>query len=137
MTFEFVEPACSITTGTANQTVNLPKASVADFAATGTTAKPTNFTISLENCVTQTAVSMQLDGSTVAPTVLSSSGSAQGVGIQLVWNGAPVTLGQGLDIGNVGSNTTMDIPMTAQYYRTGAMTGGTVVSTATITMSYE
>lgn len=117
--------------------VTLPAATTDDFVAVGATAKPTDFKISLENCVTQTAVSMQLDGTTSSPTVLTSRGSARGVGLQMVRNGAPVTLGQVMSIGNVGDSTTMDIPMTARYYRTGAMSGGNVVSEAFITMSYQ
>ncbi|QNK00414.1 fimbrial protein [Dyella telluris] len=134
--FHFVNPACTITTDTANQVVSLPKASTADFAAVGAIAKPTNFKISLQDCVTQTIVSMQLDGNTQLPTVLSNTGTARGMGVQLTRNGAPVSFGQVMTIGNVGNATTMDIPFTAQYYRTGAMSGGTVLSAATITMSY-
>lgn len=134
--FHFVNPACTITTDTANQVVTLPKASTNDFASVGATAKPTDFKISLENCVAQTVVSMQLDGTTQSPTVLATSGSARGVGVQLLRNGTPVTFGQMMSIGNVGNATTMDIPLTARYYRTGAMSGGNVVSEAFIMMSY-
>ncbi len=137
VTFQFVNPSCTITAGTANQAVTLPTALTSDFVAVGTTAKPTDFTISLENCVTETIASMQLDGTTVAPTVLANTGSASGVGIQVTQNGSPITFGQALNLGNVGSSQTMDVPMIARYYRTGAMSGGNVASVATISMSYQ
>ncbi|UBM08287.1 fimbrial protein [Cupriavidus metallidurans] len=138
VTFSFQNPTCSLTAGTANQTVRLPTAKTTEFSAIGVTARPTNFNISLENCVQQTAVNMSLNGTiNTLSTVLANTGSATGVGLQVVYSGSPMAFNTTYPMGNVGSSTSMNIPLTAQYYRTGAMTAGSVNGVATIMMIYQ
>jgi len=136
----FVPPSCKLTAATANQVVTLPTILQKDLPAVGSTAGQTPFSFMLENCSPNTGVSMQLSGpatSAAGTAILDNrDGSAVGVGVKLLWNGQPA-LNTTLALGSVGSSATMTVPMTASYYRTGAVSGGTVATQAVITMTYQ
>lgn len=134
--FQFVDPTCSITTGSANQTVVLDDAAATELPATGSTARPKDFNVSFDKCTAATAVRLRMDGTAAAPTVLANAGSAAGVGVQLLFKGAPLPLNTTFEVGNSGVNQTLDVPFQARYYRTGAITGGSVSSVATLTATY-
>lgn len=134
--FVFVPPTCQVTIGTANQTIFLPTTSKPVLDAENV-SRPTSFNISLEDCAAETIVSMTLSGTTASPTVLSNTGSAKGVGVQILKDGSPIAIGDTIAIGNVGDETRMNIPLVAQYYRTGEVSPGDVKADAFFTMTYQ
>ncbi|MET3931904.1 type 1 fimbria pilin [Lysobacter sp. OAE881] len=136
VTFQFIDPTCAITTGTANQTVALDEARAMELPSIGSTARPKDFKVSFENCALATAVRMRMDGAPATPTVLANTGSAAGVGVQLLFKGNPLELNTTFEAGSSGSGSTLDVPFQARYFRTGGLTGGTVSSAVTITASY-
>jgi len=138
-------PTCSVSAGTANQTIPLGTARSTDFSAVGSTQNPAAFEIDLQNCQSGTNVAMTVSGTQVGANVgvLASTGSAAGVGVQLLTTatvgattGTPLALNSAISRGVV-SGTSMTIPLAAQFYRTGAMTGGTVAAVATVNFTYN
>jgi type 1 fimbria pilin len=80
-------------------------------------------------------------GSTLPYVKLSGSGSAQGVGIQMFYNGnTPVPLGPGSSwiAGSDIAAGKFNVPITAAYYRAAApVTAGNGNATATFSVSYK
>jgi type 1 fimbria pilin len=137
-TLTIVSSGCNVSAGTANQTVTLPPVPASALPTVGATAGKKTFSLVLENCVANTRATMSITGgSAYGSGVLDQTGTAQGVGVYLLWNDTTVVLNQQVSLGSVGSSTGMSIPMTASYYRTGALTAGTVSAQAIITMSYQ
>lgn len=134
--FQFVDPTCSITAGTANQAVELDQAAATDLPAVGSAARPKDFNVAFENCAVATAVRLRIDGTAAAPSVLANTGSAAGVGVQLLFKGNPLALNTTFEAGNAGTGQTVDVPLQARYYRIGPITGGSVSSVATLTATY-
>jgi major type 1 subunit fimbrin (pilin) len=138
-------PTCSVdTTGTASN-VPLATAKTTDFAAVGDTQNPVAFNVKLTNCAVNTNVKMTVSGTIdTVPSVLKSTGQAAQVGVQLLkattsgdTTGTPLSLNTAMAMGVVDASGTMTIPMVARYYRLGTMTGGTVLSTATVDFAYN
>jgi type 1 fimbria pilin len=129
-------PAC--TPNTKSVTVALDPIKSGQLTAIGSVAAPKRFELTL-NCTAPTAVSVQLDYNGTPsniPGVLSSTGSAKGVGVQVLdRNMKPVPFGAKLAQGT-SSNGLMSIPFVGQYYRTGTVTPGTLYATAGFTFSY-
>lgn len=119
--------------------VKLDPATTGNFTGIGSTAKAKNFNITL-NCNAGTSVKLTLDGKRAGPAGvlgLSSGGTqATGMGIQLVRGTTPVALGTKLDFGKMG-NGTVQLPLIARYYQTGAIVPGTTNTTATFTVEYN
>jgi major type 1 subunit fimbrin (pilin) len=138
-------PTCDIDSSTANQTINLGSAPVRDFAAVGTTANPVAFYLKLINCSVGAKVTMTVSGTMdTVPSVLKNTGTAAQVGVQLLraanvgaTTGTPVTLNSATGQGTVDATATMTIPLVAQFYRLGTLTGGTVATTATVNFTYN
>lgn len=134
--------ACSIT----NTSINVPMGSVSKrvFSGVGSTSNEQSFNIPL-NCDASTKVNVTLDGirdvSGVAGVLAldsSSSSVASGVGVQLLHNNAPATLGTPIAVGTVASSGAYSVPLTARYYQTAAtIIEGQANSTATFTMTYN
>lgn len=138
-------PTCSVTTGTANQTIPLGTARTTDFAAVGSTQNPAAFEIDLQSCTSGTNVTMTVSGTQVGANVgvLASTGSAAGVGVQLLTTatvgattGTPLALNSAISRGAI-SGTTMTIPLAAQMYRTGTMSAGNIAAIATVNFTYN
>lgn len=135
--------ACSI--NTPNILVPLDNVLASDLTAVGTTAKPQVFNVGLD-CDAGARVNAQLTGTsntdTDAPGVLQLSNAgganvATGVGIQILYNNAPVVLNQNvvLKTSNGGQES---FPFTAQYYQTKtAVTSGSANATATLILTYQ
>lgn len=138
-------PTCTVDSNSVNQTIALGTARTTDFAAVGNTQNPTAFNIALNSCAPNTNVAMTVNGtSDTVQSVLKNTGTAGQVGVQLLkavnagdTTGSPITLNSSLNIGTVGATNTLTIPMVAQFYRLGAMTGGTVSATATVNFAYN
>lgn len=134
-----VTPSCDLNVNTANQTISLGQTSTKDLPSLGSTANPTGFTLSLVNCVPQTAVTVTMAGTTDAANdqLKNVSGSAGGVAIQILFNNSPINFNAAFAAGNVGSSTALDIPLVARYYRNGVLTAGTVSTVATANFTYN
>ncbi|NHB90706.1 fimbrial protein [Photorhabdus cinerea] len=64
--------------------------------------------------------------------------TAKGIGVQILYMGTPVSLGNPLTFGHAIANTIYTLPFTARYYQTEVkITGGTANATAHFTIQYE
>lgn len=126
--------AVSVNLGTAQRREN--------FTGPGSTSNKQAFSIPL-NCDANTPVSITLDTvnslADEANGVLSvnSGSTAQGVGVQVLYNDTPVKFGQLISYGNA-SGGNINIPFDARLYQTdNKVFPGSVNSTATFTMTYR
>jgi type 1 fimbria pilin len=132
---------CSVTTGTANQTVLLATVTPAMFPAAGATAARTSFSIGL-NCQAGVNVSITFaasSGASGVPSVLANTGTAKGIGAQLLDpSQTPIVLGSPVRLTESTSGN-VSFQFYAQYYRLGAepVSPGSVSAAAIFTMSYE
>lgn len=136
----FVSPACQANASTL--AVALPRISTTALPTPDSTAGNTPFRISL-TC--SSGVTVKIMFSTTTPAVpaktgviASSGGTSAGVGVQITnsTDFTPIAFGA---VNTVGAtpNGALDLSYNARYYRTGAVTPGTVNATATFTLSYE
>ncbi|MER2046536.1 MAG: fimbrial protein [Pantoea agglomerans] len=141
--FSVTTLACSLS----NTVISVPMGTVEKraFRGQGTwpgDANTRNFTIPL-NCNAGTRVNVQIDGSAqnASQGVLNltgGSGSASGVGIQLLFNGSPLPLATPILTGTASSEGAYSIPLQARYYQTGSnITPGTANASATFTLTYQ
>jgi len=135
--------ACSVSSASQNLTVSLPAVATGAFGGTGSTAGATPFSIQL-NCpggATSNTVLLQLDAnSPFSSSVLSNSGSATSIGVQVLdGSGNPVQFGTPQAIGTTTSPQIV-ANFRARYYQTSnnaAGIPGSVSATATFTISYQ
>lgn len=141
--FNVTTIACSVT----NTALSVQMGTVEKRAFSGPGTGPgdsftRNLTIPL-NCNAGTRVNVQIDGSAQDASkgvlnLTSGTGSATGVGIQLLYNNAPLTLSAPVNIGTATSEGTFNIPLQARYYQTGNnITPGTANANATFTVTYQ
>ncbi|MGJ0481628.1 fimbrial protein [Pantoea agglomerans] len=143
-TSTLAQVACSVT----NTNINVPMDSVKniDFKGRGTTTSEKSFNIPL-SCDAGTKVNVTLDAgssgsydASIGVINLDSSVStaASGIGLQILSNSTPVTMGTLMSIGTTASAGVFNIPLTARYYQTGSsVKPGTANATATFTMTYK
>lgn len=133
----FISPACQVNTPTI--AVALPKISTTALPVVDGTTAPTPFRISL-NCSAGATLNIMFSTATTVtgkPTVIRSTGTANGVGVQLTdTSSAPVAFGVERVVGAT-PNGALDLAFNARYYRTGAVSAGSVNATATFTLSYD
>ncbi len=135
-----IDPACSVNTTPVN--VTLPTVSTQSMTAVGATGGTTPFAISL-TCASGANLDIQLDfagaASGIAGVLAKGSGTSAGVGVQLLdKNLVPVTFGSaGKTLVGATPDGPLSIKYYARYYRTAAMTPGTLTASATFTVSYE
>ncbi|MCY7261893.1 fimbrial protein [Pseudomonas protegens] len=139
-----VPVACSVT----STSINVPmgdKIPLTAFTGPGSVAAERIFSIPL-SCDANTRVRVTLDGTAHSSGVAGvlaldpfpSETVAGGVGLQLLFNSAPVALKTPIMVGTVVSDGNYSIPLSARYYQTGAtVTGGRANSTATFTLTYN
>jgi len=137
----FVAPACSVPS---SLTVPLPTVTTSALAGgAGVTTGDKPFAIPL-TCSANAKLAITLDSTNPVnrPSgVLSNSGTATGVGIQITWNGPPGTSGNPVALGTAvtfnAASGASQIPLVARYYRTtGTLASGSVTATATYTLTY-
>ncbi len=135
--------ACSVTNSALSVTMGTVQKRAFRGAGTGPGDSFTRtLTIPL-NCNAGTRVNVQIDGSVqdAANGVLNltgGTGSATGVGIQLLYNNVPLTLQKPINTGSADTAGTFSIPLQARYYQTGSdITPGTANATATFTITYQ
>ncbi|WP_075182347.1 fimbrial protein [Pantoea sp. 1.19] len=141
--FNVTTLACTVS----NTAISVPMGTVEKRAFGGPGSWPGDdntkrFSIPLV-CNPGTRVNVQIDGSTQNAaqgilTLTGSSGSASGVGIQLLYNNAPLTLGTPFFTGTSATQGSYAIPLQARYYQTASEVGvGVANSSATFTLTYQ
>jgi type 1 fimbria pilin len=133
-----IDPACSVNSNSI--IVTLPNIATASLKGVNSVAASTQFAIRL-TCSAGATVAITLDtASQAAGTtgVINSSGSATGVGVQLVdSNGTAVSFGTTTTVGATPDGA-LDLSYFARYYQLATTVGaGTVKATATFTISYQ
>jgi type 1 fimbria pilin len=141
--FTVTTTACSVT----NTAIKVPMGDVLKtaFSGQGSTTPEKNFGINLD-CDAATRVNLTLDDPTgkstlpgVLPlTTIEKETTAGGVGIQVLYNDAPVKFGSMFTIATTNTKGAMTIPLKARYYQTaGTVTAGKANSMATFTLTYQ
>lgn len=132
---------CSVTSATANQSIPLATVSPSSLPQAGAAFAKTPFSIGLvcESGVKVAVTFSSTSGSSGIGSVLASTGTATGVGVQLLDASlAPIALDSTLQLsaGTIGNDS---YRFFGQYYRLGAaeVTPGTVRAAAIFTMSYQ
>jgi type 1 fimbria pilin len=132
---------CDVTAATANQTITLPTVSSSAFPAIGSVAGRQAFSLGL-TCQAGVQISVMFtstSGSTGVASVLGNSGTAAGIGVQLLDSTfAPITLDSPLLLtSNSTGNSSFNFG--TQYYRvsTSPVNPGSVRATAIFTMIYQ
>jgi type 1 fimbria pilin len=124
--------------------INVPlgNISVTKFSKIGSTAGDKSFDVGL-NCDKNARIYVSLTGTQNKDTTeksvlaLTGSGNAQGIGVQLLYGGSPLTLGSSLSLKTSTAGGVETLPFTARYYQTqSAVIAGTGNSTATLTFTY-
>jgi type 1 fimbria pilin len=130
--------------------VTLPTVSARSFASVGTTAGKQAFSLSFA-CASGAQVSIVITDA-VDPTnrsnvlKLGAESTAKGIGVQILKDGStPVLFGPdavGQSVQNqwlIGAspNGSLELPLSAQYIRTGDLSAGSIKALATFTMSYQ
>jgi len=141
-------PTCTVSTPDVQ--VALDPDDVASYTSVNMTRGEKDFKVSLAcsggDPGTSTPVYLSLadqtlPANTTQALTLTSASTASGVGIQILRNGAPISLDPALNKFKVQDvlpgNSTIDIPFKARYVRTGTMGAGTVEAIAVFTMDYQ
>lgn len=133
-----IDPACSVNSNSI--IVALPNIATASLKGVNSVAASTPFAIRL-TCSAGATVAITLDTASQAAGktgVINSSGSATGVGVQLVdSNGTAVSFGTTTTVGATPDGA-LDLSYFARYYQLATTVGaGTVKATATFTISYQ
>lgn len=137
------ERGCSVTNS--NQTVTLQDASKAELRNhPGRYPKGKEFNIAL-SCDPQTKVSVKFEGTTMPgqDSVLANQTTGDGsagasVGIQMLYDNNPVTLGQPLQVLS-NAQSSEQLPFSAHYYYNGGadIQAGNVTATTTFNFTYQ
>ncbi|MFI7811722.1 fimbrial protein [Citrobacter werkmanii] len=139
VTGNLLSSSCTVTGGT-DLTFNLDAVTKADFPDQSSTAGRQEQSIELI-CDADTVINMTVDADTDATdnTIIKNTGSAQGVGLQLLDvsnSNTPIKMGRRWVV--ITDSTQVEtIPLAAQYIRIGALESGSVKANATYTLDYE
>ena len=142
---QVIQLTCSLNSSTI--TVPLPDALGSAFTGRGTTKGDTAFTINL-NCDAGTRINASLSGTQSAETSNDSilalsgagtSGVASGIGIQLLYGGAPLKLNNNIVLKtSAGGQEFPPGAFTARYFQTkDNVTAGSANATATLNITYQ
>lgn len=136
--------ACSVTNS--NIQVTMGKTKNTDFSGAGSTSGDADFNIGL-NCDASTNVNLTIQaGSAGAADATKgiikldpgTGQQASGVGVQVLYNSAPVPLGTRVKIASTAADGAYAIPLKARYIQTDAkITPGKADASATFTMTYQ
>lgn len=136
-------PGCTTSGSSNDYNVTLDDINSNRLPSVGSTYGDKEVKIGL-SCKKDTKIKMSLSATAVSGLdsngVTASSGSANGVGVQVLRNSSPFALNaaSASDIQTIGpTDIDINIPLTVRYYRTGSVTSGNVSSVITYTISYE
>jgi len=145
-TGSITDTACTVSTDTKNQTVNLGKVSKTAFAAAGDVAAPTKFDIVLEECpATVTNASVKFDGP-IDPAnsnllaLTAGTGIATGVGVGIYEQNASTIIPIATNSASKTLSSTADnkFEFIAKYVATAAaVTQGPANAATNFTISYQ
>jgi type 1 fimbria pilin len=135
--------ACSVS----NTAIAVNMGNVDKRAFNGTGSSPADsytrsFNIPL-NCNAGTRINVRFDGNAQNASkgvlnLAAGSNTATGVGVQLLYNNAPVQIGAIIVAGTSASAGSYNIPLKARYYQTAStITAGVANSSATFTLTYQ
>ncbi|MBN7121038.1 hypothetical protein BSU01_04795 [Erwinia billingiae] len=136
-------PACTVNSATIQ--VPLGDIEKRSFSGKGSTSPDRNFNIPL-TCAAGARISFKLDAtadSSAAPGVIALNATspgvtASGVGVQVLYNTAPVTFGAITAAGTAAAAGGYSVPFIARYYQTQSnITPGRANALATFTMTYN
>jgi type 1 fimbria pilin len=134
-------PTCSVSTSSV--TINLGNVAASSFATVGsnsTTSGTQNVTLSCQNSPIVTMALQGTRASAAAPAYVVAltpgTGVAQGVGVEVLYNNNPLTLGSGVTVSS-SAGSTLTIPVAARYYRTGDITAGRANAAPTLQFTYN
>ena len=136
----FVQPACRV--NTTSIAVALPTVPATSLPAVDATSGTTPFRISL-TCSSGSTLNIMFDstaavaGKTGVIATTTGTGRATGVGVQLVNSSYQPVVFKSETVVGATPQGTLDLNYFARYYRTGAMNPGTILATATFTLSYD
>lgn len=139
------DAACTITPGSANQTVSMGTVSSTALANVGDTAAPSAFNIVLTNCpVTATQAVVKFDGPTDADNssliaLTTAAGKATGVAIGVYEADAATLIPVGSPSASKTLSTTADTTFNffAKYVATNAVVAGSANAVSDFTVIYN
>ncbi|MGU3525053.1 fimbrial protein [Enterobacteriaceae bacterium C23F] len=136
--FTVTVPACTV--NSYDKSVDLGLAYTNKLKAVGTTTNPVPFTINMTcaNSALSPTVTFSADTDASNATVLKNTGSATGIGVQLLYGSSIITPGTAMPLGTVTSTAATDYSFTAQLFQLAeTVTAGSIQSSATFTVDYE
>lgn len=139
VTGNLLTSTCTISGGS-DLTFDLDSVTKSDLPDVDSTAGRQEQSIQL-SCDADTKINMTVnaDSDSSDNTIINNTGTAQGVGLQLLDvtnNSTPIKMGVTWTV--ISDSTQVEtIPIAAQYIRTGNLVAGTVKATATYTLDYE
>jgi len=127
-------PTCSVR-GTTVRLGEVPSRLLPTIGATTPTSPSSNLVLS---CTHAPAVTMRLTSSTVAgsTTVLPTTGTARGVGVQLMYRNTPMVRNQDYPV-STAAPAQLDVPVAGRYVRLSALGAGTANATAIVQFTYQ
>jgi type 1 fimbria pilin len=138
--FSVTALACSLQTTAIN--VDLDAVDTRSLTRVGATARPKVFNLGL-NCDPNANINVRIDGTqdpdttTAGVLQINNTGTARGIGIQLLYNGSPFSLNTRTALKTSAGGAEL-LPFTAQYYQTRAsVTPGNLSAAATLTITYQ
>ncbi|MBA4708372.1 fimbrial protein [Aquitalea aquatica] len=146
-TFSATATSCALS-GISSSTISLPVISNSALPTVGSLAGNTSFALTI-NCPATTKLYLTFtdnnnSGQTSDILSLGSGSTAKGVGLQLAYQGSPISFGpDSATAGNSGQLALAqfaglgNFPFSVSYIRTGTVTPGSVSATATFTLSYQ
>ncbi|SNY79615.1 fimbrial protein [Enterobacter sp. CC120223-11] len=132
-------PTCTI--GNPDQTVQLPQVNGTDLRRNGPGRYPAkkSFTINF-TCTPGMLLQTKFEGTAMSGNndVLANTESGNdNVGIQMVYNNSPVTLGQNLTVTNNAQASQIMNLDSYYFYKGGSLTSGQIKTVTTFTISYN
>lgn len=127
-----------------NTSINVPLGNITatKFGKIGSTVGDKSFDVGL-TCDKNTKIYVSLTGTQNKETTeksvlaLTTGGNALGIGVQLLYGGAPLTIGSNLSLKTSSAGGVETLPFTARYYQTqSSVVAGTGNTTATLTFTY-
>lgn len=131
--------ACTINTYDTN--VDLKSADATRFTSPGTTSNTTDFTINMTCSSPGLSPTLTFSGTAdddVSNVFANDSGTATGIGVQLLYGDSTITPDTAVSLGTTTSTSATDYDFKARLYQTArAVTAGSVDTTVTFTLDYE
>ena len=118
---------------------NVAARSLGAISTTSPTSSPQNISLTCSNnpSVSMALKATQAGGQSNNTVVgLSSGSSAQGVGVQLLYNNNPLAINGSVTISGAAAST-LNVPIAARYYRTGTLIQGSANAAATLQFTYN